>query len=83
MVIVLPIIKVSSSVPRSANARANTMTAVIKLGSSSEDGDRKDNVNDNDNKNGNGDTHMCGTDSGDHAPRLSRRFHAPIGRNTC
>jgi hypothetical protein len=74
MVIVLPIIKVSSSVPRSANARANTTTAVIELGSSSEDGNKKDNVNDddNDNKNGNSDTHMSGTDLGGHDPLLSR-----------
>jgi hypothetical protein len=74
MVIVFLIIKVSSSVPRSANARANTMTAVIELGSSSEDGNKKDNVNDddNDNKNGNSDTHMSGTDLGGHDPLLSR-----------
>jgi hypothetical protein len=49
------------------------MTAVIEVGSPSEDGDKKDNVNDNDNdnknKNANSNTHMSGTD---HAPRLSR-----------
>jgi hypothetical protein len=75
MVTALPTINVGSFVHRSSGkARANTTTAVVELGSSSEDGNKKDNVNDddNDNKNGNSDTHMSGTDLGGHDPLLSR-----------
>lgn len=69
--------KVSTSTVQSVDARANILAAPVALGPSSKGDDGGD--DDNDNNNESRDTHMLGADSGDHAPRLSRSFHAPIG----
>lgn len=76
-----PLDRVGLLIFRPTNARANSLSAPIELGSSSEDDSSEDgNYND-----GKYDTRMSVTDPGDHTShrRQSMCFHAPIRECTC